>query len=72
VRARECEKYLKKYLDSRKDTSKRIFRISDKQFRQIWKKASKNANERIVPQVLRKWQSTELGELGVPRARFQG
>ena len=63
---RECEKILKEYLDSRKDTSKRLFRISDKQFRQIWKKASKNAQKRITPQVLRKWQSTELGELGVP------
>ena len=32
----------------------------------IWKKASKAAEFKITPQVLRKWHSTELGELMVP------
>jgi intergrase/recombinase len=32
----------------------------------MWKKASKNAGVKITPQILRKWHSTELGELGIP------
>ena len=62
----ECENYLKKYLDSRKDDSKKLFRIGYRQFLQIWKKASKAAEFKITPQVLRKWHSTMLGELMVP------
>jgi len=32
----------------------------------IWRKASEKAGVKIGPQILRKWHSTELGELGVP------
>jgi len=62
----ECEMYLQKYLGSRKDNSDRLFIIGPKKFRGIWDKASKASGFRITPQVLRVWQSTELGELGVP------
>ena len=62
----ECETYLKKYLESRKDDSNKMFRISQYQFYYMWKKASKAAEFKITAQVLRKWHSTELGEMMVP------
>jgi len=63
---RECEECLRKYLDSRKDDSNRLFRIGYRQFLQLWKKASRAAEFKITAQVLRKWHSTMLGELMVP------
>ena len=62
----ECERYLKKYLASRKDDSNKLFRIGYRQFRLIFKKASRAAGFKITPQVLRRWHSTMLGELMVP------
>ena len=62
----ECELYLKKYLQSRNDASERLFRMGYREFQRIWKKASQKAGVRIRPQILRKWHSTELGELGIP------
>jgi intergrase/recombinase len=62
----ECEQYLKRYLESRNDDSERLFRIGYREFQRIWKKASEKAGIKISPQILRKWHSTELGELGVP------
>jgi len=62
----ECEKYLRKYLESRTDDNNRLFRIGYRQFLQIWKKASSVAEFKITAQVLRKWHSTMLGELMVP------
>jgi len=62
----ECEEYLKRYLDARKDGSERLFPMSNYYFYLIWKRVSRAAGVRITPQVLRKWHSTELGERGVP------
>ena len=62
----ECETYLEKYLASRNDDNSKLFRIGQYQFFLLWKKASKAAGVKITPQVLRKWHSTELGELMVP------
>jgi intergrase/recombinase len=62
----ECERYLKKYLDMRKDNSDRVFCIGFREFVRIWRKASESAGIKIAPQILRKWHSSELGELGVP------
>jgi hypothetical protein len=62
----ECELYLKRYLVSRKDKSNKLFRIGQYQFFQMWKRASEVAGFKITPHVLRKWQSTELGEMMVP------
>jgi intergrase/recombinase len=63
----ECEKYLTRYLASRKDDDDRLFVISWTQFsKMIWKKASKAATIKITAQVLRKWHVTTLGELMVP------
>jgi len=62
----ECELWLKKYLDSRKDSSERLFCIGWREFLTVWKRATENAEIKITPQILRKWHSTELGELGVP------
>ena len=56
-----------RYLASRQDDDNRLFVISWRQFsKTIWKKASKAAEFKITPQVLRKWHSTMLGELMVP------
>jgi integrase len=62
----EAEVWLKKYLKERKDKDPRVFIISDRQWRKIWKIAKKAAGVRITAKILRKWVSTELGELGVP------
>jgi len=62
----ECELYLKKYLATRQDNSERLFRIGFREFVRIWRKASEKARVKISPQILRKWHSTKLGELGVP------
>lgn len=62
----ECEEYLTKYLASRADDNKKLFRIGHRPFLRIWKKASDAAGFRIRPQILRKWHSTMLGELMVP------
>jgi integrase len=62
----ECEYYLKKYLSSRQDNKERLFVIGFRPFVRIWRKASEKARVKISPQILRKWHSTELGELGVP------
>jgi len=62
----ECEVYLRKYLSSRQDSSETLLPISNCAFYAMWKKVSESAGVKITPQVLRKWHSTELGELGVP------
>jgi len=62
----ECEVYLTKYLDSRRDSSETLLPMSNCAFYAMWRKISKNAGVKITPQVLRKWHSTELGERGVP------
>ena len=63
---REAEEWLLKYLESRKDEDPRLFVISDRQWRLIWRRASEATGVKITAQVLRKWFSTEMGELGVP------
>jgi intergrase/recombinase len=62
----ECAKILQKYLEARHDNSPRLFCIGDREFTNIWRKASDEAGIKISPQIMRKWHSTELGELGVP------
>ncbi len=62
----ETEKWLEKYLVSRSDSDSRLFVISDRKWKKIWKDSSKAANVKITPQVLRAWFATEMGELGVP------
>jgi integrase len=63
---KECEEYLSKYLESRRDDNNKLFRINHRQFYLMWKKVSKAADFKITPQVLRRWHSTMLGELMVP------
>ena len=62
----EAEELLLKYLESRKDRDPKVFVISDRQWRLIWKRASDTAGVKITAQVLRMWFSTEMGERGVP------
>ena len=42
-----------------------MFVISDRQWKRIWRLASKSAGVQITSKVLRAWISTEMGELGV-------
>ena len=62
----ETEKWLRKYLKERKDSDPRLFVISDRQWKKIWKRATEAAGVKITAQVLRLWFSTEMGELGIP------
>jgi integrase len=62
----EAAVWLRKYLNERKEDSEKLFVISDRAWKKIWKEASKNAGVKITSKILRAWFSTEMGELGVP------
>ena len=62
----ETEQFLMKYLESRKDNDPRLFVISDRQFRKIWRHATKRAGVKITPQILRVWFATYMGERLIP------
>ena len=62
----ETEAFLSNYLNSRKDSKSRLFRIDMNVFYKMWIQISEKAGIKITPQVLRKWQSTTLGENGCP------
>jgi len=64
---RECEEWLNKYLETRHDNNDpKLFVTSDRQWRKIWRNASKSAQTKITPKILRKWFSTEMGEQLIP------
>jgi integrase len=58
--------WLQKYLEKRKDDSRKLFVVSDRQWKRIWRLASESAGVLITSKVLRAWFSTEMGELGIP------
>jgi integrase len=62
----EAAQWLEKYLGERKDNSEKLFPISDRAWRRIWVRASRNAGVKITSKILRAWFSTEMGELGTP------
>ena len=62
----EASLWLRKYLSERKDDSEKLFVISDRAWRKIWREASMSAGVKITSKILRAWFSTEMGELGVP------
>jgi integrase len=62
----EAAEWLEKYLAERKDRSERLFSISDRAWKEIWKQASSSAGVTVTSKVLRAWFSTEMGEKGVP------
>jgi integrase len=62
----EAAQWLERYLEERKDNSERLFKISDRAWRRIWRTASRNAEVTITSKILRAWFSTEMGELNVP------
>ena len=62
---RETGVWLDKYLQTRDNDSDRLFVVSDRQWKKIWKQASKSADVKVTSKVLRAWFSTEMGELGV-------
>lgn len=63
---KETEKFLREYLIIRQDHKEKLFRIDKNVFYRMWVEISKKAGIKITPQVLRKWQSTTLGENGSP------
>ena len=58
--------WLQKYLTKRNGNSQKLFVVSDRQWKKIWREASKSAGVSITSKVLRAWFSTEMGELGIP------
>ncbi len=52
-------------LDKIVNESGQLFDISDRQFRKIWKTASKETGLTVSPQKLREWFCCEMGNLGV-------
>jgi intergrase/recombinase len=62
----ETETFLNNYLNSRKDNKLKLFRIDMNIFYKMWIQISEKAGIKIRRQVLRKWQSTTLGENGCP------
>jgi len=62
----ETEAFLNNYLESRIDNKPKVFRIDMNVFYKMWIQISEKAGIKIRPQVLRKWQSTTLGENGCP------
>jgi integrase len=54
------------YLNRLPSGNPRIFHMKTDRFDSIWHRASEKAGIKITPQVLRVWQSTELGERGIP------
>jgi len=57
----EAGEWLRKYNEERNgDNDPRVFVISDRKWREIWRRAGLTSKE------LRVWFSTEMGELGVP------
>ena len=63
---KETAIWLDKYLQTRDNDSDRLFVVSDRQWKKIWKQTSESAGVNITSKVLRAWFSTEMGELGVP------
>jgi len=49
----EAEEWLRKYLEERKDDDPRLFPISDRQWKKIWRKASEAAGVKIASKTLR-------------------
>ena len=62
----ETAVWIEKYLQTREDDSQRLFVVSDRQWKKIWKQASESAGVSVTSKVLRAWFSTEMGELGTP------
>lgn len=62
----ETEVFLREYLDERRDSSEKLFPISDRAWREIWEKALGSAGVKVTAKILRAWFSTEMGELGTP------
>lgn len=62
----ETKDVLERYLQNRKSKSDKLFPIHRERFRKIWTEAHKETEIHITPQVLRKWFSSEMAQLGVP------
>jgi len=64
--SQDAEPFLLRYLKNRTDTDPRLFVISDRQWRKLWRKSSESAGIKITAQILRVWFATEMGECLIP------
>lgn len=63
---REAEMVLKEYLQNRKLLkSKRLFSMTSRETRRLWRSAREKTGLIITPKVLRDWFCEEMGRLGV-------
>lgn len=65
----ETERALNAYIAEQSDAQRanpRLFNISERQWRAIWRMATRAAGIPITPKIMRVWFSTEMGELNVP------
>ena len=58
--------WLKQYLDRRQDNSEKLFVVSDRAWKRVWREAAESSGCKNTSKILRAWFSTEMGELGVP------
>jgi len=61
----EAEKLLTKAIEKENNRNGKLFPISDKQYRKIWKEASSKIGLKITAQRLREWFCEEMSRLGV-------
>ena len=64
--SQDVEPFILCYLKHRTDTDPRLFVISDRQWRKLWRKSSESAGIKITAQILRVWFATEMGECLIP------
>jgi len=61
----EAEKVLREYLQTRKDKNPKLFPMSTREDRKLWRSAREKTRLDITPQQLRDWFCEEMGRLGV-------
>ena len=57
----ETWKWLKRYLSKRADSDSRLSPLSDRQYRNVWRRATDTSGVNIKAQILRVWFSSEMG-----------
>ncbi len=61
----EAAVWLERYLAERRGNPEKLFVISERAWRKVWRDASKAAGVKVSAKVLRAWFSSEMGDLGV-------
>jgi len=61
----EAAALLKRWMDTRTDSSPKLLPITERTFRRLWHQAAEACGFTIQPQMLRDWFCEEMGNLGV-------